>query len=149
MCGAPRSSLRRDPPSSRASGKPSRRRSWAAAACTPRTATIDDEVKSEGEAFQRARRFLSYLPSSVHELAARTEPSDPPERRAEELLSVVPREERRVYKMRPILTAVLDQGSWFEIGRSWGKSVITGLSRLDGWPVAVLASDPYYYHAAR
>jgi acetyl-CoA carboxylase carboxyltransferase component len=110
--------------------------------------TIDDEVPSETEAFARARRFLSYLPSSVHELAARTEPSDSPGRRAEELLSAVPREERRVYKMRPILEAVLDVSSWFEIGRGWGRSVITGLARLDGWPVAILASDPYYYAGA-
>lgn len=110
--------------------------------------TVDDEVTSEAEAFERARRFLSYLPSSVHELAPRAASVDPPDRRAEELLSAVPREDRRVYKMRPILHAVLDQGSWFEIGCSWGKSVITGLARLDGWPVAVLASDPYYYGGA-
>ena len=31
-----------------------------------------------------------------------------------------------------------------EIGKAWGRSVITGLARLDGWPVAVLASDPSY-----
>jgi acetyl-CoA carboxylase carboxyltransferase component len=34
---------------------------------------IDDEAASEEEAFAMTRRFLSYLPSSVHELAARTE----------------------------------------------------------------------------
>jgi len=37
---------------------------------------------------------------------------------------------------------VLDRGSFFEIGRAWGKSVVTALARLDGRPVAVLASDP-------
>jgi acetyl-CoA carboxylase carboxyltransferase component len=110
--------------------------------------TIDDEVPTEVEAFARARRFLSYLPSSVHELPARSEPTDPPERRAEMLIEAVPREDRKVYKMRPILEAILDEGSWFEIGRGWGRSVISGLARLDGWPVAVLASDPYYYAGA-
>ncbi|HMJ16144.1 MAG TPA: carboxyl transferase domain-containing protein [Polyangiaceae bacterium] len=110
--------------------------------------TIDDEVASEPEAFERARRFLSYLPSSVHELPPRAEAADSADRRAEELLNAVPREDRRVYKMRPILEAVLDQGSWFEIGRAWGRSVITGMARLDGWPVAILASDPYHYAGA-
>jgi acetyl-CoA carboxylase carboxyltransferase component len=42
----------------------------------------------------------------------------------------------------------VDGDSWFEIGKGWGQSVITGLARLDGWPVAVLASDPYYYAGA-
>jgi acetyl-CoA carboxylase carboxyltransferase component len=110
--------------------------------------TIDDEIASEQEAFARARTFLSYLPSSVHELPPRAATSDPAERRIEALLEVVPREDRRVYKMRPILEAVVDAGSFFEIGRAWGNSVITGLARCDGWPIAVLASDPYYYGGA-
>jgi acetyl-CoA carboxylase carboxyltransferase component len=113
-----------------------------------RNGTIDDEVESEAEAFARARRFLSYLPASVHELAARQPGNDRPDRTAEELLSVVPRDARKVYKMRPIIEAVADAGSWFETGKAWGKSVITGLARLDGWPVAVLASDPYHYGGA-
>jgi acetyl-CoA carboxylase carboxyltransferase component len=113
-----------------------------------RNGTIDDEVATEAEAFARARRFLSYLPSSVHELPPRAASDDPVDRRGEALLDAVPRNERRVYKMRPILDEVVDRGSFFEIGRAWGNSVITGLARLDGWPVAVLASDPYYYAGA-
>jgi acetyl-CoA carboxylase carboxyltransferase component len=110
--------------------------------------TIDDEVATEAEAFARARRFLSYLPASVFEVPPRADVSDSPARRVEALLDVVPREERRVYKMRPIVDSVLDRDSWFEIGKGWGRSVITGLGRLDGFPMAVLASDPYYYAGA-
>jgi acetyl-CoA carboxylase carboxyltransferase component len=113
-----------------------------------RNGTIDDEAESEAEAFARARRFLSYLPSSVHTLAAREPCNDLTDRTAEQLLSAVPRDARQVYRMRPIVEAVADAGSWFEIGRGWGKSVIAGLARLDGWPVAVLASDPYHYGGA-
>jgi acetyl-CoA carboxylase carboxyltransferase component len=113
-----------------------------------RNGTIDDEVGSEADAFARARRFLSYLPSSVHGLPPRAPSDDPPDRRSEALLDAVPRNERQVYKMRPIIEQVVDQGSFFEIGRAWGNSVITGLARLDGWPVALLASDPYYYAGA-
>jgi acetyl-CoA carboxylase carboxyltransferase component len=50
--------------------------------------------------------------------------------------------------MRPIVETLVDQVSFFEIGRRWGKPVITGLARLDGWPVAVMASDPYHYGGA-
>jgi acetyl-CoA carboxylase carboxyltransferase component len=113
-----------------------------------RNGTIDDEVPTEAEAFARARRFLAYLPSSVHEAPPRGETTDPVTRTAEALLDVVPKDERKVYKVRPILEAVTDQGSWFEIGRGWGRSVVTGLARLSGYPVAVLASDPYYYAGA-
>ena len=104
---------------------------------------IDDEVASEQEAFERARRFLSYLPSCVYELPPRAPNSDDPQRREEFLISAVPRDRREVYRMRPILEAVVDDGSFFEIGKHHGRSIITGLARLDGWPVAVIASDPF------
>ncbi len=110
--------------------------------------TIDDRVAEEAEAFARARSFLSYLPSSVHEAPGRAPCDDPVGRREERLISAIPRNERQVYKIRPILDAVFDVGSVFETGRGWGKSVVTALARLDGWPVAVLASDPYHYGGA-
>jgi len=110
-----------------------------------RNGVVDDEVNSEEEAFERARRFLSYLPRSVFELPARVTPTDRPERADESLLTAIPRDARRVYKIRSILDAVFDQDSFFEMGRQWGKGIVTGLARLDGWPVAVIASDPYHY----
>ena len=113
-----------------------------------RNGTVDDVVASEAEAFARTRRFLSYLPPSVHGLPPRATPADDPARAEDWLSSAVPRDPRKVYKMRPIVDALVDQGSFFEIGRAWGKSVITGLARLDGWPVALIASDPYHYGGA-
>jgi acetyl-CoA carboxylase carboxyltransferase component len=106
---------------------------------------VDDEVESEKEAFERARRFLSYLPTSVWEAPPRRAGDDPVDRRDEWLLDAIPRDRRKVYKVRPILDAIFDRGSFFEIGRRWGRSAVTGLARLDGWPVAVLGSDPYHY----
>lgn len=110
-----------------------------------RSGAADLAVGSEAEAFAIARRFLSYLPQSVYELPPRITPQDDPNRREEKLISVIPRDRRRVYKTRDILDMTMDQNSFLEIGRMYGRSVITGLARLDGWPVAVLASDPYHY----
>lgn len=110
-----------------------------------RNGVVDDEVASEEEAFERTRRFLSYLPPSVDGLPPRTGPDDDPERREGWLVGAVPRDRRKVYAPRPIVEAVVDRGSWFELGRGWGRSAVTGLARLDGWPVAVLAGDPYHY----
>ncbi len=113
-----------------------------------RNGAVDDEAESESDAFERVRCFLSYLPSSVHGLPPRGERSDDPERREEFLIEAVPRDPRKVYKMRRVIEAVVDRGSFFEIGRGWGRSAITGLARLDGWPVALIAGDPYYYGGA-
>ena len=103
---------------------------------------IDDEADSEADAFAKARAFLSYLPSSIHELPVRTPTRDKPDRRDPSLIEAVPRDGRHLYKVRPIIEAVVDLGSFFEIGRQHGTSVVTGFARLDGYPVAVMASDP-------
>jgi acetyl-CoA carboxylase carboxyltransferase component len=111
-----------------------------------RNGAVDDEVATETEAFDRVRRFLSYLPSSVDELPPRaTDIDDDPQRRDESLLNAIPRERRKVYKVRAIIEAVVDRDSWFELGRCNGRSAVTGFARLDGRPVAVLGNDPYFY----
>lgn len=109
-----------------------------------RNGVVDDEVASEAEAFARARHFLSFMPEHVGQLARRTDCNDPVDRREETLLSLVPREAKQVYSMRRCLEHVFDRGTVFEIGRMWGRAAITALARLDGWPVAVLASDPSF-----
>lgn len=115
------------------------------AAIHGRNGTVSDVVDSEQEAFDRTRRFLSYLPSSVHDLPPREEQHDDPDRRDDWLIEAIPKNRRRAYKIRPIIDALVDEGSFFEIGKGWGRSTVTGLTRLDGWPVAVLASDPMFY----
>ncbi len=109
-----------------------------------RNGVVDDEVASEAEAFARARHFLSFMPEHVGQLARRAECTDPVDRREEALLDLVPRESNKVYSMRQCLAAVFDQQTVFEIGKNWGRAAITALARLDGYPVAVIASDPSY-----
>jgi len=109
-----------------------------------RNGVVDDEVDSEDDAFAAARRFLSYLPASVYELAPRGEP---PVAAAEQewLRTAIPKDTRKVYKIRPILETLFDPGTVFEIGRHWGRAIVGGLARVDGWPVLFVASNPYHY----
>lgn len=113
-----------------------------------RNGAIDDEASSEEEAFDMARRFLSYLPTSTDELPPVTDATDDPERTDEALLEIVPKDPRKVYKMHRIIDSVVDEGSFFEIGRRWGRSIITGLARLNGMPVALFAENPMVYGGA-
>jgi len=109
---------------------------------------VDDAVDTEEEAFARARQFLSYMPSSIDELPPRGPQTDPTDRREAFLFDAIPRNVRKPYKMRAIVEAVVDRGSFFEVTPLYGRSVITGLARLDGWPVALMASDPFFYGGA-
>src|SRR5437867_1661492 len=92
---------------------------------------VDDAVATEAEAFERARCFLSYLPSSIDDLPPRGPRDDDPARRDQWLLDHVPRDSRKVYKMRAIIEALVDRGSFFEMSSLYGRSMITGLCRID------------------
>jgi acetyl-CoA carboxylase carboxyltransferase component len=106
---------------------------------------VDNEAADEDDALDQIRRFVSYLPSNVWELPPSIDATDPADRREEELVSIVPRERRKPYKVRAILEAVLDRGSMFEMGRRYGASLVVALARLGGRPVGVMASDPNVY----
>ena len=112
---------------------------------TSRAGSVDLVADSEDEAFALTRRLLGYLPRSVWHLPARVEAGDDPGRRDESLRDAVPRERRSPYDVRAILATVFDEGSVLELGRRYAPSVVTAFARLDGWPVAVLASDPRVY----
>lgn len=106
-----------------------------------RSGAIDRIVADEEAALQSVRDFLGFLPSSVYELPPVTgavEASGD----SEVLADLVPRNRRQPYKLRPLLDAVFDAGSNFATA-GYGASVYTGLARLDGHPVGVIATDPY------
>jgi acetyl-CoA carboxylase carboxyltransferase component len=106
---------------------------------------VDNMAEDEDDVFRQIKRFLSYLPSSVWELAPVAPCTDPASRAADALLTLVPREGRVVYKMRKVLDHILDCDSFFELTPLYGRTQITALARLNGHPVGVLANDPYFY----
>ncbi len=116
---------------------------WRLHACG--SGVVDNVAASEAEALEQIKRFLSYLPTNVWELPPwQTAVADDPGREEEELLGIVPRNPKKTYDMRRVLELVFDRDSLFEIGRLQGRSQITALARLHGYPVGVLANDPNY-----
>ncbi len=116
---------------------------WKIHACL--TGVVDNVAEDEEDALNQIKIFLSYLPSNVWEMPERKDLSeDKVDRREEDLISIIPEDGRKTYNMRSILNMVLDRNSFFEIGKYQGRSQITGLARLNGYPVGVLANDPRY-----
>ncbi|PDT88997.1 methylmalonyl-CoA carboxyltransferase [Bradyrhizobium sp. Y36] len=133
------------PPVVKALGQDLSKEELGGADIQTRAGAVDHAVDTEEEAFACARRFLSYLPSSVYELPPSLPCTDNPERGDEALMNAVPRNRKQVYKVRPIIESVVDKGSFFEVARNFGKPIIVGLARLEGRAVLVLASDSFHY----
>ncbi|MCW2217762.1 acetyl-CoA carboxylase carboxyltransferase component [Bradyrhizobium japonicum] len=133
------------PPVVKALGQDLTKEELGGADIQTRAGAVDHAVDTEEDAFACARRFLSYLPSSVYELPPTLPCTDDPERTEEALMNAVPRNRKQVYKMRPIVEQVVDKGSFFEVAKNFGKPIIVGLARLEGRAVMVLASDSFHY----
>ena len=101
-------------------------------------------AESEQDAIDQVRRFLSYLPQSVWEIPPRIETTDSRDRREDSLLSVVPTDRRKIYEPRKIIDAVVDKDSFFEVMPYYGRARTTGLARVNGYPVAVMANHPKF-----
>ncbi|HEY0421440.1 MAG TPA: carboxyl transferase domain-containing protein [Acetobacteraceae bacterium] len=111
---------------------------------TRRSGCIDNMAETEQDALDQIRRFLSYLPSSVDEMAPRGPADDDPNRAEEALLSLVPRNRRQTHDAKKLISLVVDRGSFFEIAPAYGRSRITGLARVNGYPVGVMANNPRF-----
>ncbi len=103
---------------------------------------IDNLADHEPQAFDLIRRLLSYLPPNVWTQALRCAADDPPGRRDDALLSIVPRDRRRPYDVHQVIESVVDRGSFFEIAPFYGPARVTGLARLGGFPVGLMANNP-------
>jgi acetyl/propionyl-CoA carboxylase alpha subunit/acetyl-CoA carboxylase carboxyltransferase component len=103
--------------------------------------SVDNLAETEEEAIDMAKRFLSYLPSSVFEAPPVVPCTDPADRREEELLTIIPRKRTTTFDIRRTIELLVDKGSWFEIGPLWGIDQVVGLARFNGYPVGIIASD--------
>lgn len=97
-------------------------------------------VKNEDEALAWCRQYLTYFPENCSQRAPRHEPTDPkPGPGIDELVPVA---HNKLFDMQGVIDALIDQGSWLEIKKRFAKELITGLGRIDGHSVGIIASQP-------
>jgi acetyl-CoA carboxylase carboxyltransferase component len=117
-----------------------------------KSGAIDNLAADEEDAFAQIKRFLSYLPDNVWGFPPHIETADKPDRCEAALADIVPRNRRQPFQMRKIIDMVVDQqdgqSSFFEMGRKYGPSLITGLARMDGHAVGVIGNDCMFYAGA-
>jgi acetyl-CoA carboxylase carboxyltransferase component len=97
-----------------------------------RNGVIDLVVEDEAAATAAARQLLGYFQGDLHawDCADQTV-----------LRDLVPRDRRWGYPVRRVIETLADRGSFLELGRSHGRSIITGFLRIEGRPLALCASD--------
>jgi len=101
----------------------------------------DNLVPDDDAAIDAAKRWLGYLPSSWRDRPPSVTAGEPSPT-AKPIAAVVPEEERRAYDMRAVVTALVDDSSFFEIKPLFAKELVVGFARLDGETIGVVANNP-------
>lgn len=97
-------------------------------------------VYSEEEAIESAKRYLSYFPANFQSKTEMVEGVAPKAGRS--LEEIVPVNQNAPFDMYEGIDALIDEGSFFEIKKLFAPEIITGLARIDGRAVGIIANQP-------
>jgi acetyl-CoA carboxylase carboxyltransferase component len=97
---------------------------------------------TEQECLDDVRYLMSFLPSNNLEEPPSFAPTDDPTRQTPELVDLLPDSANLPYDMTEVISAVVDDGDFFEYFPHWAKSIVCGFSRLDGHPVGIVGNQP-------
>ena len=99
----------------------------------------DNLAVDDPDALDQARAWLSYFPQTWRDDPPRYEPQPPVK---DLTAAVVPDEEQQAYDMHEVIDGLIDAESFFERMPLFAPELITGLARLDGRPVGIVANNP-------
>jgi propionyl-CoA carboxylase beta chain len=96
----------------------------------------------EAACLEDARYLLSFLPQNNLEQPPFAEPSDPRDREAAELDTLIPDEPTKPYDIKDVIRHVVDGGDFLEVHERWAENIVCGLARLGGHPVGIVGNQP-------
>ncbi|MDP4107043.1 MAG: acyl-CoA carboxylase subunit beta [Bacillota bacterium] len=98
-------------------------------------------AKNETEAITLARDYLSFFPANYSEKPPQKD-SAPPKNYEKSIEELIPTNQNIAFNMHDFIYRIVDEDSFFEIKKLFAKELITGLSRMNGKPVGIIANQP-------
>ncbi len=108
------------------------------------TGLIDQFADTEEEVFDLIKKFLAYMPS--HHKEAPPDAPVPAGSGADmaKVFDILPESRTQVYDMKRVIKCIVDKDSLLELKPRFGKSAVTGLARLGGKSVGIIANNPLH-----
>lgn len=101
-----------------------------------------DTVADLDEAMATVADLCELLPPNTMTIPEPRRGDDPFDRRVDDLTTLVPDDSRRAYDVRDVITGIVDSGDFLEYGAAFGVAMVTGVARIDGRSVGVVANQP-------
>ena len=100
----------------------------------------DYKCKNDIEAINLIRDLIEKIPTKKIENLSR-EKSLPPKKNSEDILGIIPRKRDKPYDMKDIIVRLVDDSEFIEYKKEYGKTIICGYARIDGWSVGIVANQ--------
>lgn len=98
-------------------------------------------VKTEQEAIAYARNYLSYFPANFKEKPQSVK-AKAPKTGEKTIADLIPDNQNAPFNMYDLIEQMIDEDSFCEIKKKFAKELITGLARMDGKSVGIIANQP-------
>jgi acetyl-CoA carboxylase carboxyltransferase component len=95
---------------------------------------------SEEEAISYAKSYLTYFPQNYQEKPKVQESKEP--KQTKELVELIPENQNVPFDIYEAIDTLIDEGSFFEVKKLFAAELVTGLARIDGKVVGIVANQP-------
>jgi 3-methylcrotonyl-CoA carboxylase beta subunit len=100
----------------------------------------DHKMKDDEACLAKIRSIIGKLGERSSSVFNRIAPR-PPKFDAKEICGVLPTDRMKPYDMYQVLARILDGSELDEYKEQYGKTIITGYARIDGWAVGIVANQ--------
>ncbi|MCX6139848.1 MAG: acyl-CoA carboxylase subunit beta [Candidatus Kapabacteria bacterium] len=103
---------------------------------------VDYSVESDDEALELIRSLVDkFAPSKGRsDLFSRIEPREPAFD-VEEIYGIMPADRAKPYSTRQVIARLIDGSEFDEYKAGYGKTILCGYARIDGWAVGIVANN--------
>jgi acetyl-CoA carboxylase carboxyltransferase component len=100
----------------------------------------DYKAKDDKDALDKIRAIIDKIGDNEKAGFNRSE-LHPPKEDEKEIYGILPRNRAKAYNMKDIISRLIDKSELDEYKEGYGKSIICGYARIDGWAVGIVANQ--------
>ena len=100
----------------------------------------DYKAKNDKDALNKIRNIMDKI-GSYEKAGFNRKESIPPKKDQKEIYGIIPRDRTKPYNIKDIIARLVDKSEFEEYKEKYGKSIVCGYARIDGWAVGIVANQ--------
>ena len=101
---------------------------------------IDYKAKDDKDALNKIKFIVDKIGDYKKAGFSKTE-SFPPKEKEDDIFGILPKERNAQYDMLEIIKRLVDNSEFEQYKEGYGKTILTGYARIDGWAVGIIANQ--------